>query len=71
MNEDAYKTRYGANFPTPARPVIYDVKIPIDAANAVWAWREAAHTSKKEDYRIFAAAERKSTNFILAVVEDM
>ena len=48
MNEDDYKTRYGANFPTPARPVIYDVEIPIDASNAVRVRREAAHTAKKE-----------------------
>ena len=33
------------------------------------ALREAAHTARKEDYRLFAAAERKSTKFILAVVE--
>ena len=47
MNEDAYKKRYGANFPMPARPAIYDVEIPIDASNAVRARREAAHTAKK------------------------
>ena len=70
MNEDAYKTRYCANFPTPARPAIYDVEIPINATNAVRTRREAAHTSNKEDYRLFAAAERESTKFILAVVED-
>ena len=45
MNEDAYKTRYSANFPTPTRPAIYDVKIPIDATNAVRACREASHTA--------------------------
>ena len=31
---------------------------------------EAAHTAKKEDYRLLAAAERESSKFILAVVED-
>ena len=71
INEDAYKTRYGANLPTPARPAIYDVDIPIYSTNAVQARREAAHTAKKEDYRLFAAAERDSTKFILAVIEDM
>ena len=30
MDEDAYKTRYGANFPTPSRPEIYDIKITFD-----------------------------------------
>ena len=70
MNEDAYKTRYGANFLMPARPAIYDVEIPINATNAVRARREAAHRAKKEDYRLFAAANRKSTKFILAVFED-
>ena len=34
------------------------------------ARREAAHTARKEDYIIFAAAERESTKFIPAVVED-
>ena len=29
--------------------------------------REAAHTAKKEDYRLFAAAERESSKFIPAV----
>ena len=70
MNEDAYKARYGAKFPTPARPAIYDVDIPIDVTNAVRDRREAAHTTRREDYRLFAAAERESTKFILAVVED-
>ena len=70
MNEDAYKTRYGANFPTPTRPAIYDVNIPINLTNAVQARREASHTARKEDYRLFAATERKSTKFIIAVVED-
>ena len=34
------------------------------------ARREAAHTARKEDYIIFAAAEHESTKFIPAVVED-
>ena len=71
MNEDAYKTRYGANFLTPARPAIYDVEIPINASNAVRARSEAAHLAKKEDYRLFSAANRESTKFIIAVVEYM
>ena len=69
MDEDAYKTRYGVNFPTPSCPVIYDVNIPIDASNAVRVRCKAAQTDNKEDYRLFAAAERKSSNFILAVVK--
>ena len=36
----------------------------------MWVRREAAHTAKKEYYRLFAASERESTKFILAVVED-
>ena len=70
MNEDAYKTRYGVNFPTPSHPAIYDVEIPINVSNAVRVRRKAAQTDKEEDYRLFAAAERKSSKFILAVVED-
>ena len=58
VNEDAYKMRYGANFPTPARPAIYNVKIPIDASNAMRIRCKAAHMAKKEDYRLFAAAKR-------------
>ena len=49
MNEDDYKMRYGTNFPTPARPEIYDVKIPIDTSNFVRVLREAAHMAKKEN----------------------
>ena len=30
MDEDTYKSRHGANFPTPSRLEIYDVNIPID-----------------------------------------
>ena len=71
MNEDAYKTRYGANFLMPAWPAIYDAETPIDGTNAMRARREAAHTAKKEDYRLFAAAKRESTKFILAVFKDM
>ena len=54
MNEHAYKTGYGANFPMPARPAIYNIEIPIDATNDVRARRKAAHTARKEDYRLFA-----------------
>ena len=35
MDEDAYKSRHGANLPTPSRTEIYDVYTPIDALNAV------------------------------------
>ena len=70
MDEDAYKARHCVNFPMPSRPAIYDVDIPIDAANAVRFRRDASHTAKKEDYRLIAAAKRESSKFILAVVED-
>ena len=70
MDEDAYKTCHGANLPTPSRPAIYDVDIPIDTSNAVRVRREAAHTSKKKDYRLFAAVERESRKFVLDIVED-
>ena len=50
MDENAYRARHGANFPTPSCPAIYDVNIPIDASNNVRVRHEAAHTSKKEDY---------------------
>ena len=70
MNEDAYKMRHGANFLTPTRLAIYNVDIQIDASNAVRVRREAAHTAKKEDYRLFAASDHKKSKFILTVVED-
>ena len=47
INEDAYKTLYCTNFPTAARPAIYNVNILIDATNAVWARREDSHTARK------------------------
>ena len=31
---------------------------------------ESAHTTKKEDYQLVSAADRKTSKFILAVVED-
>ena len=68
MNEDAYTICHGANYPTPTRPEIYDVNIPIDASNAMRVQRKAAHTAKKEDYRLFAF--RETSKLILAVVED-
>ena len=64
MDEDNYRARHGANFPTPSRPAIYDVDIPIDASNAVRVRREAEHTDKKEEYKPFAAAERESVNLL-------
>ena len=70
MYEDGYKSLHGANFPTPSRLDIYNVDIPIDASNAVRVHREASHTAKKEYYRLFVAAERESSKFIIAVVED-
>ena len=70
MDKDAYKSRHSNNFPTPSRPAIYDVDIPIDASNAMRVCCEAAPTAKKEDYSLLAAAERESSKFILAVVED-
>ena len=70
MDEDAYKMRHGANFPTPSCPAIYDVDISIDASNAVRVRREVAHTAKKEYYIIFYASEPDSSKFILVVVED-
>ena len=70
MDEDAYRVCHGANFPAPSRPAIYGVDIPIDTSNAVRVRRKAAHTSKIEYYRLFAAAERDLSKFILAVVED-
>ena len=57
-------------FQHPHAPAIFDVDILIDASNTVWVRREASHTAKKEDYRLFPAAERKSSKFILAAVED-
>ena len=70
MNEDAYRARHGSKFLTPSCLAIYNVDIPIDASNAVRVCREAAHTAKKEDYRLFTAAKRESSKFILAIVED-
>ena len=71
MDEDAYRARHGANFPTPSRPAIYDVVIPIDASNAGRVYREEAHTAQKEDYRLFAAAECESSKFVLAVIWEL
>ena len=71
MDEDAHKAYHGSNFPTPSRPAIYNGNIPTDASNSVRVRCKASQTTKKEDYRLFAAAEHDSKKFILAVVEDM
>ena len=47
MDEDTYRARHGANFPTPSRPAIYDVDIPINASDAARVRCEAEHTAKK------------------------
>ena len=70
MNAGAYKERHGANFPTPKRPAIYNVDIPIDVTNVVRVRLEADHTYKKEYYQLFAAADREKSKLILAVFED-
>ena len=62
MDEDAYRARHGTNLPTPSRPAIYVADIPINTLNAVRVCREAAHTDKKEDYRLFAWGKRSVRN---------
>ena len=70
MDEEDYKQRYRANFPTPTKPAVYYETIKNNATNVVQAKDEAIHTSKIADYLLFAAAECKTRDFILAVVED-
>ena len=70
MEEDDYKGRYGAKFPTNTKPAVYDEDIPNNAMNVVRAKAEAAHTAKISDYQLFAAAERETQSFIPAVIED-
>ena len=69
MDEDAYKARHGANLPTPSRPEIYDIDIPIDVYNAVRVRSEAEHTAKKTiDYLPPPSASQASLSLPLSKI---
>ena len=70
MDEDDYKVRYDTKFPNTTRPAVYDEDISNNATNLVRAKAEAVRTAKIADYQIFAAAEHKTRDFILAVIVD-
>ena len=70
MDEDDYKVHYRAKSPTTTNPAVYDKNVPNNAMNVVRFKAEVVHAAKITDYELFAAAERETRNFILAVVED-
>ena len=68
MYEDGYKQLYCSKLPTSTKPFVYYETIPNDAANVVLSKAEAVHTAKITDYLLFAAAKRKTRDFILEVI---
>ena len=66
----AYTTRYGAEFAKTARVEAYDAIIYDDVTTVIRAGTEAAHKAKRADRGINAMAQRKTAQFILAVIED-
>ena len=70
LDEDDYKHLYWFNFPTSSKPAVYNETIPNNSTNVVQAKAESVHTANIAVYLLFATAERKTRDFILAVVED-
>ena len=66
----AYLERYGKAFPKPKRVGAYDLDIDDDATAVVRARLEAAHKARRADRATFENAQRKTTQFLLAVVAD-
>ena len=65
----AYTTRYGAEFDKPACVGAYDATIDDNATAVVRARTEAAHKAKRANRGTHETARRKTTQFILAVIE--
>ena len=61
--------RYHVKFLKPNKQAVYHETIPDNATNLVRAKAEATHTKKIADYLLFAATERKTREFILAIIE--
>ena len=72
MDEENYKQRYFAKFPTPTKFVIYDENILNNATNMAWSNSKDKfiHTAKIAVYQLIAAAKRETRDFILAAVDD-
>ena len=70
MDDEDYEHPYRAKFHTPTKPAVYDETIPNNATNVAQSKAKDFHTAKIAVYPLFAAAERKTRDFILAVVVD-
>ena len=70
LDGDNYRYRYQYKFPMPNKWAVCDDTIPTNATNVVQSKSKAVHTVKIADYLLFAAAESKIRDFILAVIED-
>ena len=66
----AYTTRYGTEFAKPACVRAYAENIDEDATAVAPALTEAAHKSKRVDHGTHETERHKTTQFILAVIED-
>ena len=71
MSDTAYTTRYTSSFPISSRMRHYNTDIVDDAEQGARAKAESAYNVKKADYDMYVSACRKTSKFILAVVEDM
>ena len=70
MYKEYYEQRYCSKLPTSTKPAVYNESIPNNATNVARAKDEAVHKPKIADYQLFAAAERETRVFILAVAEN-
>ena len=66
----AYTTRYGAEFSKLARFISYNATIDDNATAVIRARTEVEHKSKQDDRGTYKTARRKTTQLILAVIED-
>ena len=70
QDKESYTVEYKAAFTSPKKPGIYDPTIIEIIKDAFRAQKEAVHKAKRQDYKLFAEAERGVRNFITAVVSE-
>ena len=70
MSDVDCTTQYTATFPIPSRVSHYNASIADNAEQGAQAKAESAHNVKKADYEVYVSACRKTSKFILAIVED-
>ena len=69
MDKADYTKRFGAPFPRPNRPAIYDESISDGATSVVHAKAEALHCSRITNWDAFEAAEKESQSSIIDIFD--